>query len=203
MDPIQTIALSMGTAWASGINLYATVLMLALMNATGGIELPPELAVVNHPVVITAAAVMFFIEFFADKIPGVDSTWDALHTFIRIPAGAILAAQAVGDVSAPWELTAALLGGSLAATSHATKASARLMINTSPEPVTNWTASFTEDFLVIAGMWTALHYPWLFLIALAIMVGLMAWLLPKIWRQFRRIFTRLFRSPEQPASSGT
>jgi hypothetical protein len=145
MDAVSMIALSMGAAWASGINLYATIFMLGYMATTGNITLPEEMEVVANPMVMTAAGLMYCIEFFADKIPGVDSGWDTIHTFIRIPAGAMLAATAVGDVTPAVELSAGLLGGAFAAGSHMTKAGSRLLINTSPEPVTNWTASVSED----------------------------------------------------------
>ncbi|EMR14318.1 transmembrane protein [Methylophaga lonarensis MPL] len=191
MDAVSVIALTMGVAWASGINLYATIFMLGLMGITGHAVLPEELAFVSDPVVMFAAGFMYCVEFFADKIPGVDSGWDSLHTFIRIPAGALLAASAVGDVSPAMELSAALLGGTLAAGSHFTKAGSRLLINTSPEPFSNWTASVSEDVLVIAGLWAALHYPWLFLAFLCLIVILMIWLLPRLWRLIKALFAKL------------
>jgi hypothetical protein len=191
MEAVNIIALSMGAAWASGINLYATVFMLGYMGMTGNIVLPDELQLLTDPMVMAAAGFMYCVEFFADKIPGVDSGWDTMHTFIRIPAGAMLAAGAVGDVSPAVELTAALLGGTLAAGSHVTKAGSRLLINTSPEPVTNWGASISEDLLVIAGLWTALHHPVLFLIALVVFVVLMIWLLPRLWRLLKAIFQKV------------
>lgn len=187
MDAVSIIALSMGAAWASGINLYAAVFMLGYMGTTGHIVLPAELQVLSDPLVMTAAAVMYCVEFFADKVPGVDTGWDTLHTFIRIPAGAMLAASAVGDVSPAIELTAGLLGGSLAAATHATKAGGRLLINTSPEPFSNWGASITEDLLVIAGLWTALTHPIWFLVALLLFVVLMIWLLPRLWRLIKTV----------------
>ena len=191
MEAVSIIALSMGAAWASGINLYATVFMLGYMGSTGNIALPTELDVLSNPMVMTAAGVMYCIEFFADKIPGLDSVWDAIHTFIRIPAGAMLAASAVGDVTPAVALTSALLGGTLAAGSHATKAGTRLLINTSPEPVTNWTASISEDLLVINGLWAALHHPALFLIGLIIFIVLMIWLLPRLWRLIKHLLQRI------------
>lgn len=187
MDAVSIIALSMGAAWASGINLYAAVFMLGYMGTTGHIVLPAELQVLSDPLVMTAAAVMYCVEFFADKVPGVDTGWDTLHTFIRIPAGAMLAASAVGDMSPAIELTAGLLGGSLAAATHATKAGSRLLINTSPEPFSNWGASITEDLLVIAGLWTALTHPVWFLAALLLFVVLMIWLLPRLWRLIKTV----------------
>ncbi|MTI63716.1 DUF4126 domain-containing protein [Methylophaga sp.] len=191
MEAVNIIALSMGAAWASGINLYATIFMLGYMGLTGNIVLPEELQVLSDPLVMTAAGFMYCVEFFADKMPGVDTGWDSLHTFIRIPAGAMLAASAVGDVTPAVELSAALLGGTLAAGSHATKAGSRLLINTSPEPVSNWGASITEDLLVIGGLWTALNHPLLFLIALVAFVVLMIWLLPRLWRLIKELFRRV------------
>lgn len=193
MDPIEIIALSMGAAWASGINLYAAVAMLGFMGASGNIDLPPDLEILENPLVIGAAGLMYVVEFFADKIPGVDSTWDTIHTFIRIPAGAALAAGAVGDISPAMELAAAFAGGTLAATTHATKAGGRLLINTSPEPVTNWTASIAEDVAVFAGLWAALMHPWVFVGLLVLFIILMIWLLPRLWRLIKSLFRRIGR----------
>jgi hypothetical protein len=193
MGVVETIALTMGVGWASGINLYATVFMLGLLQNTGHIHLPPEMAIVADPLVVGAAGLMYCVEFFADKVPGLDTGWDAIHTFIRIPAGAVLAAQAVGDVSPAVHLAAALLGGTLAAGAHATKAGTRATLNLSPEPFTNWTASLGEDAMVIGGLWTALTYPWVFLALLVVFTALAIWLLPRIWRGLRRVFGRLRR----------
>lgn len=191
MDITQTIALTMGVAWASGINLYATLLVLGYMGITGNIDLPPDLQVLMDPVVMIAAGLMYCIEFFADKVPGVDTGWDTLHTFIRIPAGAMLAAGAVGDVGTGAQLAAGLVGGTLATGTHATKAGSRVLINTSPEPVSNWFTSIGEDVAVILGLWTALENPVLFLVLLAVFIVLMIWLLPKIWRGLRKLFAWL------------
>lgn len=188
METVQYIALSMGVAWASGINLYAAVFMLGYLGTTGNIDLPPELMVVTDPLVMTAAGLMYCVEFFADKTPGVDTAWDSLHTFIRIPLGAVLAMSAVGETTPAVELAAFLAGGSLTAATHATKAGSRVLINTSPEPASNWFTSLGEDFLVIAGIWASLTHPLLFIIFLIIFIGLMIWLLPKIWRGIKRIF---------------
>ncbi len=206
MDAIQTIALGMGAAWASGINLYATILVLGILNLTGHVVLPPDLQVLSDPLVLAAAGLMYGVEFFADKVPGVDNGWDALHSFVRIPAGALLAAGAVAEVGPAAELAAALVGGSLAAATHATKAGSRLLINTSPEPVTNWAASIGEDVLAVAGLWTALNHPWIFLVLLAAFVLLLAWLLPRLWRAARRIgrgIAGLLRRRGAPARHGT
>jgi hypothetical protein len=183
----------MGVAWASGINMYAAIAMLGILGATGHMVLPPGLEPLTEPVVIIAASFMYCVEFFADKTPGVDTGWDAIHTFLRIPAGAVLAAMAVGDVSVPAQIAAGLIGGTLTAATHATKAGARVMINTSPEPVSNWGASLAEDVAVFAGLWVALNYPWLFLGLLVAFIVLMIWLLPKLWRGIKSVFATLAR----------
>ncbi len=194
MGITETVALSMGAAWASGINLYAALFMLGLLGSTGQMVLPDELQFVTNPMVMGAAGVMYCIEFFTDKLPGVDSGWDAIHTFIRIPAGAILAARGMAEIAPAAELAGLLLGGSLAAATHATKAGSRLVINGSPEPVSNWTVSLGEDTAVVAGVWSALAHPWVFLVFLSIFILAMIWLLPRIWRGARWIFQGL-RSP--------
>lgn len=193
METIDTLALTLGAGWAAGINLYAAVFMLGYLGATGSVTLPPGLEILSDPMVMAAAGVMYCVEFFADKTPGVDTGWDTIHTFIRIPAGAVLAAGAssglgVGEAA---QFAAALVGGTLAAGSHLTKTGSRILINTSPEPVTNWTASVLEDVAVIGGLWTALHYPVAFIILLVLFIILVAWLLPKIWRALQRLFQRL------------
>ena len=187
------LALSMGVAWASGINLYAAVFMLGWMQNTGNLTLPPDLQILADPMVMIAAGFMYCVEFFADKIPGVDTGWDGLHAFIRIPAGAILAAGAVGEIGAGAELAAALVGGSIAAGSHAFKSGSRVLINTSPEPVTNWTASVAEDLAVIGGLWAALNHPLWFLLGLVLFLLLLVWLLPKLWRGIKRVFGAIRR----------
>ena len=194
----------MGVAWASGINLYAVLLLLGILGVSGNITLPPDLLVLTDPLVIGAAGTMYVVEFFADKIPGADNSWDAIHTFIRIPVGALLAAAAVGDVSPAVVTAAAILGGGMAATSHAAKAGSRILINTSPEPLSNWLASIGEDFAVIAGLWTALHSPLTFLILLIAFFVFCIWLLPKIWRGLVKSFsqvTNLFRTKKSNSFS--
>ncbi len=183
-----TLAVTMGLAWASGINLYATLLTLGFLANSGNIDLPPDLQVVANPLVMMAAGTMYFIEFFADKTPGVDTGWDAIHTFIRIPAGAMLAAGAVGDLNPGVEIAAALLGGSLAAGAHATKAGTRVLINTSPEPFSNWLASVGEDVAVVTGVWASINHPVAFLAALILFIILMIWLLPRIWMGIKKVF---------------
>ncbi len=188
---LATLALTMGVSWASGINLYAALLVLGLGGASGNIDLPPDLEVLQSPLVMLAAGLMYFVEFFVDKTPGADTAWDTLHTFIRIPAGAILAAGAVGDVTPALAIAAGIMGGSLSATSHATKAGTRLLINTSPEPFSNWTASVSEDLLVVGGLWAALNHPILFLALLVVFVALVIYLLPKIWRLVKTIVVKI------------
>ncbi len=192
----------MGVAWASGINLYAAILMLGLMGATGNLALPPELQLLTDPMVLVAAGFMYFVEFFADKVPGVDSGWDGLSTFIRIPAGAILAAGAIGDVGPAAQLAAGIAGGTLTAGTHATKAGSRVLINTSPEPVSNWFASVGEDVAVILGLWTALYHPVLFIVLLILFILFMIWALPKLWRGIRKVFGFIGRKLGNPASTG-
>lgn len=187
MGVVETIALSLGIGWASGINLYAAICMLGILGATGNITLPPNLVILQDPMVIGAAGFMYVVEFVVDKVPGVDTTWDVLHTFIRIPAGAVLAAGAVGDLAPGAELAAAIAGGTLAAGAHATKAGTRALINASPEPFSNWTASITEDVAVFGGLWAALYNPWLFLVLLALFFALSLWLMPKVWRGLKRV----------------
>ncbi len=204
---IQVIALTMGVAWASGINLYATVAALGIAGTAGYIDLPPTLEMVQDPLVIMAAVFMYCVEFFADKTPGVDTGWDALHTFIRIPAGAMLAAGAVGDVSPAMAVAAGLVGGGVSATTHALKAGSRVMINTSPEPFSNWGASVLEDLAVFAGLWAALQQPLLFLGLFVVFIAALIWLMPKLLRGLANVGRKIggwFRRtppPQQPAQS--
>ena len=193
MGTVETIALTMGVGWASGINLYAALCMLGILSTTGNIELPETLLILEDPMVIFASGFMYLVEFFADKVPGVDTGWDAIHTFIRIPAGAVLAAGAVGELGAGAELAAAIAGGTLAAGTHAAKTGTRALINTSPEPFTNWTASIAEDVVVIGGVWAMLHHPAAFLVFLVIFIAAMVYLLPRIWRGVKRVFAWLRR----------
>ena len=199
---INTISLTMGAAWASGINLYATIFMLGILGANNVIALPPSLELLTNPLVIGAAGIMYFVEFFADKIPAVDSTWDAVHTFIRIPLGALLAAGAVGEVNPAVTTAAFLLGGTMAAGTHAAKAVTRVLINTSPEPFTNIAASVTEDVAVVGGLWTALNYPLVFIAFIVAFALFLIWALPKLWRGIKKVFgaiARLFRGAPAPA----
>ncbi len=191
MGVLETLSLAMGTAWASGLNLYATIASLGLASRAGMIQLPPDLQILTDPMVIGVACLMYFIEFFADKVPYVDTGWDVLHTFIRVPAGAVLAARAVGDLSPALELAALLAGGGVALAAHGTKATVRLAINTSPEPFSNWFASVGEDLAVLGGIWMIFHYPLLMLVLVIGFTALAAWLIPHLFRLAKRGFQAL------------
>jgi hypothetical protein len=206
MGTIEALSLAMGTAWTSGINLYATVAALGIASQAGMIQLPPDLQVLGHPAVIAIACIMYFIEFFADKVPYVDSGWDALHTFIRVPAGAILAARSLGDMNPALELVAVLAGGSIALAAHGTKAATRLAINASPEPFSNWAASITEDISVFGSIWLMFNHPVIMMILVLVFLALVVWLVPKIFRLAKRGFQTLRDrmrgiKPDQPAST--
>ena len=191
-DTWQLVALAAALGIASGLRLYAVLFIVGASGYLGWVSLPGGLAPLAHPLVLAASGFMCFVEFFADKIPGVDSLWDVVHTLVRIPAGAALAASVFGDSSSATMLAAAILGGTLAAGSHFTKAGSRAVINTSPEPFTNWTASLTEDVAVGGLLWLAIAHPLAAAIVVLALVALMAWLLPKAWRAARRIVRRLF-----------
>lgn len=197
MSIVETVALSAGLAWASGIRLYLVLFLAGLLARLGYLELPEPLSVLSHPLVLGASGAMLVVEFIADKVPAIDSTWDALHTFIRIPAGAFLAAAALGTADPAWVAAAAILGGSIAAGAHLMKAGGRALINTSPEPISNLLASTTEDLLVPVGLFTAIVAPVAFLIGLAAFALLSAWLLPKLWRGIRGVSAR-FGRPAHP-----
>ena len=208
MGTLQALSLAMGTAWTSGINLYATVAALGIAGRAEMINLPPDLQVLMHPAVIAVACIMYVIEFFADKVPYVDSGWDVLHTFIRVPAGAILAARSLGDMNPALELVALLGGGAIALAAHGTKATARLAINASPEPFSNWFASVTEDLAVLGGIWMIFNHPVLMLILVLSFLALVAWLAPRLFRLAKRGFQALRDrlrgvKPDQPAPTGS
>jgi len=196
---LQSVALASLLAWASGIRLYLVVFVVGLIAHNGYMVLPDGLKILAHPYVIGASGILLALEFLADKFPGLDSTWDAIHTFIRIPAGALLAAGATGDTLSALTVAAGLLGGAITAGTHFTKAGGRALINTSPEPVSNWTASFSEDFAVLGAIWLALTHPLVFLVLLLIFLLLVIWLLPKIWRLVRRVWGALL--PTRPRTS--
>jgi hypothetical protein len=183
---VGVISVTMGTAWASGINLYAAIAVLGLLGTTTHMDLPAGLQILTNPLVISAAGIMYAIEFFTDKIQGIDTVWDGLHTFIRIPAGALLAAGAAGSASPPLTLAAALIGGGVAAATHAAKTGTRIMVNASPEPASNWAVSLGEDISVVAGLWTAFHHPLFFVILLCLFLIFISWLLPRIWLNVKK-----------------
>lgn len=183
----------MGASWVAGINLYATVATLGMLSRFAGLKLPGELEVLTNWWVIGVAVVMFVIEFVADKIQVVDSVWDVIHTFIRIPAGAILAATAFGDFDKSIQVIAFLVGGGLALSSHGTKAAARLAINASPEPVSNVVASVVEDVIAVASILLAVFLPVAVFFVIALGLAISFWLLPKVVKFFRNAFRRVVR----------
>lgn len=190
VDLASLAALAAGLGWASGLRLYALVFVLGALARFAGVQLPGGLGVLAHPLVLGISGVLLVVEFFADKLPWLDSLWDAVHTFIRIPAGAALAAAVMGEQGGALQIAMGLVGGTLAAGTHFAKAGARAAINTSPEPVSNVVTSFGEDVLFAGGMWMLLHQPLIFLGALAVFVVLAVLLIVVLWRFVRRIFRR-------------
>ncbi len=182
LDLAALLALAAGLGWASGLRLYTTLFIVGLAGRMGWLVLPEGLRLLEHPWVLGAAGLMLLVEFFADKIPLLDSVWDTVHTFIRIPAGAALAAMVFGGQGIEWQTAVALLGGTLAAGTHLAKAGTRAMINASPEPFSNVAASFSEDVVVLGGLWLMFAHPWLMLALLLLLVMATTWLLPKLWR---------------------
>jgi hypothetical protein len=184
-----------GLGWASGLRLYAVLFFLGILQHAGIYVLPENLQLLAHPTVMVISGFLFLVEFLADKIPAFDSLWDALQTFIRIPGGALLAAAAVAGGDPALGIAAGLLGGAMAAGSHLTKSGGRALINTSPEPFTNWATSFSEDTLALAGLWAALKFPLIFLTLLALFILCALWLLPKLWRGVKRVLGTIRRWP--------
>src|ERR1700726_4582363 len=192
MDLLQTLGLALGAGFSSGLNLYATIATLGLLQRFGIIHLPASLQVLSHPWVLGIAVVLYAIEFLADKIPYVDSVWDAIHTVIRPPAAALLAYSAAVSAPPEWRWGAALLAGSVALTSHGTKASARAAANTSPEPFSNWTLSFGEDVLAVWLTWMATVHPRATIVVVVLLIALAGFLLFHLFRFLRRALQRLF-----------
>ena len=184
---LPDIAIAAALAWGSGLRAYAVIFALGLAGATGWLELPQHLRLLQHPIVLGASGLMTAVEFFADKLPWLDSLWDAVHSFIRIPAGAALAAAVFGDSDSAVTLAAAILGGTLSAGVHFAKAGARAAINASPEPFSNWTASLAEDAMVPVGLWLAFAHPILFFLLLGLFTIVAVMLLRFIWRGLRRL----------------
>ena len=191
MDLAQTIALSAGLAWASGLRLYLVVFLAGVLAHFGYLHLPDTLSMLQNPLVIGVAGIMAFAELIADKVPAFDSLWDTVQTFIRIPAGALLAAFALGDVDPAWMVAAGLIGGTITAGTHFAKAGSRLAINTSPEPFSNWIASFGEEGMVLAGLWAMLASPLVFLGLRAIFLIVAGFLLVRLWGFLGRLFRRV------------
>lgn len=198
LDPTQIVALAAALGWASGIRLYLVLFLIGLADRLGWVAVPEGLHVLSNPLVMSASGLMLAIEFLADKIPWVDSVWDTVHTFIRVPAGALLTAAAFGALDshggAAGTLAAAIVGGTLAAGAHLTKAGARALVNTSPEPFSNIGLSLGEDLLVPGGLALAVLHPYVFFGLLVLLIGVALWLLPKVWRYA----SRLFGGPSRP-----
>jgi hypothetical protein len=198
MTPLETLSFALGASFASGLNLYATVAALGLLERFGIIELPPSLAVLASPWVLGIAVVLYLVEFVADKIPYVDNIWDVVHTFIRPPAAALLAYSALGTVPETWRWAAALLAGGVALTSHGTKASTRAAINASPEPLSNWGLSLLEDGLAVFLTWMAVTHPWLTVGLVLLLVCISLYVLVKLFSFLRRLFRRVFSREPMP-----
>jgi hypothetical protein len=196
MSPLETLGFALGTSFASGLNLYATVAAAGLFQRLGIVTLPEPLQVLANPVVLGVAVTLFLVEFIADKIPYVDSAWDALHTFIRPPAAALLSYSAfAGGVSEEWKLAAALLAGGVALTSHGAKASTRAAANASPEPVSNWTLSLLEDGLAVFLAWMAAEHPLITATVVAVLVVVAVFVIWKFYRYLKAGLSKLKRSP--------
>jgi hypothetical protein len=191
MNPIDALSLVLGTGFASGLNLYATVATLGFLERFGVIHLPEKLQVLAHPAVLSVALGLYLVEFLADKFPYIDSVWQAVHTFIRPPAAALLAFSVTASAAEPWRWAAALLAGSVALTSHGTKASARAAANMSPEPLSNWTLSFGEDILAVWLTWFASAHPTAAVIVVGVLLVISLFLLYHLFRFLRRTFQRL------------
>ena len=191
MDMAQLLALAAALGWASGLRLYLAVFITGMAGWLGWLALPAGLAVLQHPAILAGSGFMLFIEFFADKIPGLDTLWDLVHSVIRVPAGAALAAGVFGADSATMGMAAGLLGGTLAATSYATKATTRAALNTSPEPFSNIAVSLLEDGLVMAMMWLATNYPVAFGIVLLVVLVLSIWLLVVLLKFLKSLLRRI------------
>ncbi len=188
---VQAVALAAGLAWASGLRLYLVLFLAGLLSHLGHLQLPDSLKLLEHPLVMGASGLLLLAETVADKVPGFDSFWDALQTFVRIPAGALLAAFSLGVADPAWMLAAGLVGGTITAGTALSKAGGRLAINSSPEPLSNWTASVGEEAAVLGGFWLMLAHPWIFLGLLALFLLALVWLLPKLWRYLRTLVGRI------------
>lgn len=200
MDLIAQIALAAGLAWGSGIRLYAVLFVFGGLQRLGYVHLPGDLSLLAHDWVLIASGVMLVGEFVADKVPAFDSLWDALQTFVRIPGGMALAWGALGDQGPAAQWVAAIVGGAITSGTHLTKAGTRAVINHSPEPFSNWLASFAEEGVLLGGLWLVWAHPLVFLALLVVFLLIAAWLLPKLWRALRWTVRKLMgrREPEPP-----
>jgi Domain of unknown function (DUF4126) len=198
MSPLDTLGFALGTSFASGLNLYATVAAAGLFQRFGVIQLPDNLQVLASPLIMGLAITLFLVEFIADKIPYFDTAWDAVHTFIRPPAAALISYSAFGSVPEEWKVGAALLAGGVALTSHGAKASTRAAANTSPEPVSNWTLSFLEDGLAVFLAWMASAHPILTALIVVVLVILAVMLIWKLFGYLRLLGDRI-RGRTRPA----
>jgi len=188
---ISTIALALGSSLSAGLNLYLTVLALGLLQRFEVLKLPPALEVLSHPWILIAAGLLFLIEFVADKVPYVDNTWDAIHSFIRVPAGAILAIGVLGDLPSHWVWLVALLGGFVSFSAHGAKASTRLAVNSTPEPFSNWILSFGEDILSLGVIWLASSHPFLAIIFGLILLTCFVGIMVLFFKFFKAFFRKL------------
>lgn len=192
---LQSVALAGLLAWASGVRLYMVICAVGLLGRLGYVDLPSGLKVLEHTWVIGAAGLMLAMEFLVDKVPGLDTVWDFLHTFVRIPAGAFLAAGATSDQLPALTLAAGLIGGSITAGTHFAKSATRASVNTSPEPFSNWGLSFSEDALVIGGVWLAFNHPIAFIVALVLFLLLAVWILVVLHRALRAVWNKIGDRP--------
>ncbi|MBC7756396.1 MAG: DUF4126 domain-containing protein [Bdellovibrio sp.] len=200
MELISNLALAGGLSWASGLRLYLTVFAVGMLAKFGYIPLPDSLNILTNTVVLSVAGGLSMIEFLADKIPYVDSAWDSIQTFIRIPAGALLAMGAINSHDPLIATVTALLGGTLAGATHATKAGSRALINTSPEPVSNVAASLTEESMLVTGGWLVFAHPAVFIGLLCGFILLIFWMLPKLWRGVRSVLGSIGKITKPTAS---
>jgi len=188
---VSTIALALGSSLAAGLNLYLTVLALGLLQRFEVLSLPESMQALSHPWVLIAAGVLFLIEFVADKVPYIDNSWDAIHSFIRVPAGAILAASAFGDLPSHWIWLIALLGGFVSFSAHGAKASTRLAVNSTPEPFSNWFLSVGEDMLSLGVIWLATNHPYLAVGALLVLIAFFIGVLVVFFKFLKMLFRKV------------
>lgn len=195
MLAVPSVALAGVLSWASAFRLYAALFVAGMLDRFHFMALPAKLAVLSHTPVLVATGALLIIEFLVDKLPAVDSVWDSVQTFVRVPFGALLGWGVFAHASPETQAIAAILGGVLAAGTHVAKAGTRALVNTSPEPFSNWALSFSEDGVLLPGIWLAFKHPWTFIVLLALFVVLLIWSIPKLWRGLRALqrgFARLF-----------